>query len=130
MTYVPSALLFDQTHDSEANAERVASVVAHELAHQWTGNYVTAYWWSELWLNEGFATYFETRSLITLKPTWDEDAIAVLDTQQPAFAADSLLSSRQLVPLQSDIVTTDDIGALSLSLLFQSINHIILCCDK
>lgn len=34
-------------------------LVAHELAHQWFGDYVTCRDWSEAWLNEGFATYFE-----------------------------------------------------------------------
>ena len=35
-------------------------VVIHELAHQWFGDLVTCKDWSHLWLNEGFATYFES----------------------------------------------------------------------
>jgi aminopeptidase N len=38
--------------------ERVESLVAHEIAHQWFGDSVTPADWSELWLSEGFATYF------------------------------------------------------------------------
>lgn len=41
-------------------------VVAHELAHSWSGNLVTNATWSDSWLNEGFTTYFENRIMESL----------------------------------------------------------------
>ena len=41
-------------------------VVAHELAHSWSGNLVTNATWSDSWLNEGFTTYFENRIMEAL----------------------------------------------------------------
>ena len=37
----------------------IYTVISHELAHQWFGDYVSPIEWGQLWLNEGFATYFE-----------------------------------------------------------------------
>ncbi|RYR47946.1 hypothetical protein Ahy_A07g033930 [Arachis hypogaea] len=48
----------------------VATVVGHELAHQWFGNLVTMEWWTDLWLNEGFATWVSYLATDSLFPDW------------------------------------------------------------
>jgi hypothetical protein len=57
VTYRDADLLCNDIDCSTAAKQRVAAVIAHELAHQWFGNLVTMEDWTGLWLNEGFANY-------------------------------------------------------------------------
>uniref|UniRef100_T1GQI9 Aminopeptidase n=1 Tax=Megaselia scalaris TaxID=36166 RepID=T1GQI9_MEGSC len=70
VTFRETSLLYDSKISSTANRQRVASVIAHEVAHMWFGNLVTMKWWNELWLNEGFASYIEYKGVDSAFPEW------------------------------------------------------------
>jgi puromycin-sensitive aminopeptidase len=70
ITYRETALLVDETAASHAERERVADVVAHEIAHMWFGDLVTMLWWNGIWLNEAFATFMELLAVDAWKPEW------------------------------------------------------------
>ncbi|XP_068650425.1 aminopeptidase M1 [Aristolochia californica] len=70
VTYRETALLYDDQNSAAVNKQRIAIVVAHELAHQWFGNLVTMEWWTHLWLNEGFATWVSYLAADHIFPDW------------------------------------------------------------
>ncbi|HEX4229738.1 MAG TPA: M1 family metallopeptidase [Bryobacteraceae bacterium] len=71
ITYRETDLLIDEKTASIRAKENVAEVVAHEMAHQWFGDLVTMQWWNNLWLNEGFATWMETKPVAVWHPEWN-----------------------------------------------------------
>ena len=71
ITYRETDLLVNSKTGDIPSKKRVAVVVAHETAHQWFGDMVTMQWWDNLWLNEGFATWMETKSVAEWKPEWN-----------------------------------------------------------
>lgn len=71
ITYREIALLVDPQTTSLSVKHYVATVIAHELSHQWFGNLVTMKWWNDLWLNESFADMMEYLAVDALEPTWD-----------------------------------------------------------
>ncbi|HVO98217.1 MAG TPA: M1 family aminopeptidase [Bryobacteraceae bacterium] len=87
ITYKASALL-QQPNDVEAEkARRIRGLQAHEMGHQWFGDLVTQATWDDVWLSEGFATWFSAK---------------VMDQEQPA--ARRLLAS---VAARERIMVTD-----------------------
>ncbi len=100
VTYRETALLVDPENSSTHTKQRVALVIAHELAHQWFGNLVTMEWWTHLWLNEGFASYIEYLALNHLYPKWKVWTQFVYIDQSTALELDGLKSTH---PIEVDV---------------------------
>lgn len=70
VTYREAYLLLDPENTALDMKQLVATVIAHELAHQWFGDLVTMKWWDDLWLNESFANMMEYVAVDALEPSW------------------------------------------------------------
>jgi aminopeptidase N len=93
--YRDTALLMDEKTASVFSKQGHATVVAHEIAHQWFGDLVTAAWWDDIWLNEGFATWMERKPIRAWHPEWhlEDDEAA---TSQRIIGLDSLSAARAI----------------------------------
>ncbi|AZC07639.1 M1 family peptidase [Acinetobacter nosocomialis] len=86
------------------------NVNAHELAHQWFGDVVTMPWWDDLWLNESFATWMQSKITQKLHPEFNADLERISDTAD-AMKSDSLVSVRRIrqpILSNADIQTAFD----------------------
>ncbi|OXB77582.1 UNVERIFIED_CONTAM: hypothetical protein H355_002891 [Colinus virginianus] len=110
ITYRENSLLYDNAYSSIGNKERVLTVIAHELAHQWFGNLVTLRWWNDLWLNEGFASYVEYLGADSAEPTWDIKDLMVLNELYTVMATDALTTSHPLTFQEDEINTPAQIS--------------------
>lgn len=90
ITFREQAMLVDPENTTLATKQYVALVVAHELTHQWFGNLVTMRWWTDLWLNEGFASWMEYLAIDHLFPQWKLWTQFAVDEQQQALKLDAL----------------------------------------
>ncbi len=106
LTFNDWLLLFNPKTAPSRQTRSYADVMAHELAHQWVGNLVTASWWDDIWLNEAFATWMEGKAADAWDPRTDAATI-VLDGIQDAMGSDSLVSARSI---RQPVTSVDDIA--------------------
>lgn len=71
VTYREAYMLLDPDNTMLNQKRLIATVITHELAHQWFGDLVTMKWWDDLWLNESFANMMEYVAVDALEPEWN-----------------------------------------------------------
>lgn len=96
ITYRETAILVDENHTALPNKQWVALVIAHEIAHQWFGNLVTMHWWTDLWLNEGFASYIEYLAIDHIFPNWKIWNHFMISDHNVALSLDGLKNSHPI----------------------------------
>jgi alanyl aminopeptidase len=102
ITFRDSLLLIDEDGAPEWQRRAFASIMAHELAHQWFGNLVTLAWWDDIWLNEAFATWMAARTIEAVHPE-HQAGLRHLERVLRAMDADSLVSARSIrQPIESN----------------------------
>ena len=70
ISYSEPNILFDPAKSSPRTQRGAFNTIAHEIAHQWFGNLVTAASWEEIWLNEAFATWMAEKATLRFNPAW------------------------------------------------------------
>ena len=109
ITYRESCLLADPELTPESSRRFIATVIAHELSHQWFGNLVTMQWWNDLWLNESFANMMEYVAIDALQPDWHMWEDFATNEVTAALRRDSLDGVQSV---QADVNHPDEISTL------------------
>ncbi|XP_017767299.1 PREDICTED: aminopeptidase N-like [Eufriesea mexicana] len=123
VTYRESALLYQDGVTTTRTKQSITTIIAHEFAHQWFGDLVSPQWWTYIWLNEGFANYFQYHILQSLLPEWRLNEVFVVDnTQGSAFVADA---DENVRPMNKEVTTPQEISALFDSIAYQKAGSVI-----
>lgn len=109
ITYREHGLLVDPENTSLHSRQYVAEVICHELTHQWFGNLVTMRWWTDLWLNEGFANVMAYRAVDKLFPEWEMMTQYIVEEQQLALKLDALENTH---PIEVPVKHPDEIRTI------------------
>jgi cytosol alanyl aminopeptidase len=110
VTYAAGLLLLDPETAALSQKQRLAKVIAHELAHMWFGNLVTMEWWDDLWLNESFADWMGDKIAHQVFPGLRVDLQSLAGVQE-VMTRDSLAATAPVRrPVESTDTLMQDVG--------------------
>ncbi len=96
-----------------AGDRSLTALLAHELAHSWSGNLVTNATWEDFWLNEGFTTYFENRIMEKLYGKTYADMLSLLGLQDLRKTIKEMGDTSELTKLKLNLKDKNPEDALS-----------------
>ncbi|QNM94749.1 M1 family metallopeptidase [Chitinimonas koreensis] len=106
ITYASNLIMAKPGEETGKFRRDYVAVAAHELSHQWFGNYVTMAWWDDLWLNEAFASWMGDKITDQTMPEWGWDS-SVLNARREAMWIDRLQSTRRI---HQPVLVNHDLG--------------------
>ncbi|XP_048007614.1 membrane alanyl aminopeptidase-like [Leguminivora glycinivorella] len=96
VSYRELRLLYEEGETNAVDKMNIGTITAHELAHKWFGNLVTCRWWDNVWINEGFASYFEYFAMDGVDPSMELADQFIIMYVQSALSADASAGTRAL----------------------------------
>jgi hypothetical protein len=110
-------ILYRFFNDDFNKTFRDCRTIAHEISHMWFGNLVTMNWWTDLWLNEGFARFMEFKCLQKIRPEFNPWERFTSEVLYQALLIDNPVS-------RSHPVEIDNIQADNINTFFDSISYL------
>ncbi|CAH2217232.1 jg24955 [Pararge aegeria aegeria] len=123
VTYRESLLLYVPEESTPYYKYRVAQIIAHETTHMWFGNLVTCHWWSNTWLNEGFANYFQDYITAMIEPDVAADDQLIIGSVYTALDADDVPDSPPIT--NNNVNSPDEISGHFGSITYQKAGSVI-----
>ncbi|CAH2105884.1 unnamed protein product [Euphydryas editha] len=121
--YREALLLYVPEESTPYYKYRVAQIVAHETTHMWFGNLVTCHWWSDIWLNEGFANYFQDYITSLIEPEVGAGDMLVIGSVHTAYDGDSDIGSSPIT--NNNVNSPSEISSHFGSISYQKAGSVI-----
>jgi aminopeptidase N/puromycin-sensitive aminopeptidase len=126
ITFRESDLLLDPKTASLRAKKNAAIDIAHEMAHQWFGDLVTMKWWDNTWLNEGFATWMENKSIALMHPEWNIDE-GIAGDEDETLNIDAMPTTRAI---RAKADTRDEIEEMFDSMSYGKASDVLLTVEN